>query len=413
MVTQRRSVFAASSVMLGLLALVMSCDKVPLLAPTGSKITLLPETNSVSLNSQAQIVATVFENGVATQGGNGSGVTTGSVSGSGTPVQNGTVVTFTTSLGTIQPSNADTRNGQAVVTFLSGGTSGTATITAYSGGTSATIQLNVGTAAAKTVNVSASPQTLGAAGGNATVVATVTDAGGGPIGGVPVTFATDHGSVNPSTINTDSNGNATTILSTTATAKITATAGTVTSTAATVTVNARALSGFTTNASSSTTAGTPVQFTVTPATGVNISNVHVDFGDFSAVDLGAISTATNTTHPYGSAGIFTASATASDASGIIGSLNTQVVVGALQVTLSPSPSPTATDTPTTFTVGGVSTAAIDHFLWTWDDGTPSFSTTAPQTTHSFSSRGTKTIRVDVFGVGGGLIGSATIQITVQ
>jgi hypothetical protein len=262
------------------------------------------------------------------------------------------------------------------------------------------------------VIVSASPQ-AGAGRRNATVVASGTDAGGGPIGGVPVAFSTDHGTVNPSTINTDSSGNATTILSTTATAKITATAGTVTSAASTVSVNPRGLSGFTSNASSLTTAGTPVQFTVTPSTGANVSNVHVDFGDFAALDFGAISTATSTTHPYGAAGIYTATATASDSSGNIGSLSTQVVVGALQVTLTASPSPTATDTPTTFQVGGVSTAAIDHFLWSWDDGTPSFSTTAPQTTHSFSGRGTKTIRVDVFGVGGGLIGSATIQITVQ
>lgn len=404
--------FAVCLVIAGLYGLVVSCSEVPLLAPTGSKISLLPEANSVSLNSQVQIVATVFENGVATQGGNGSGITTGNVSGSGTPVQNGTQVTFTTSIGSIQPSQAYTTNGQVTVTFVPGSTSGTATITAYSGGTSATITLPVGTAAVKTVILAVSPQTLGTAGGNANVVASVTDTGGAPIGGVPVTFTTDHGTVNPATINTDNNGNASTVLSTTATAKITATAGTVTSTAATVTVNSFAISAFTASPSA-TTAGTPVTFSVTPTTGVNISNVHVDFGDASAIDLGAIGSPTSTSHAYNAAGVYTATATATNSTGVVGQLSTQVIVGALQVTLTAIPSPTATDTPTTFTVSGTSTAAVDHFQWTWDDGTPSFATSAPQVTHSFSSRGTKNVQVDVFGVTGGKIGSATTQITVQ
>src|SRR5215831_8415582 len=117
------SVFA--SIILGLIALVASCSKMPLLAPTGSVITLLPEATSVSLNSQATIVATVIENGVATQGGNGSGTTTASRSGAGTPVQNGTQVTFTTTLGQIQPSEASTHNGQVQVSFITGNTPGT------------------------------------------------------------------------------------------------------------------------------------------------------------------------------------------------------------------------------------------------------------------------------------------------
>ena len=41
----------------------------PLLAPTGSVITLLPSTTTVSLNSEVDIVATVIENGQARQVG--------------------------------------------------------------------------------------------------------------------------------------------------------------------------------------------------------------------------------------------------------------------------------------------------------------------------------------------------------
>jgi hypothetical protein len=264
----------------------------------------------------------------------------------------------------------------------------------------------------KTVNLTANPQGLGTSGGATTLIANVTDDSGSPIGGVVVSFATDHGTITPSTIQTDANGNATAVLSTTATAKITATAGAVTSTAITVNVNPRGLSGFTASPSS-TTAGTPVTFSTTPTQGANLSNVHVDYGDGQAVDLGAISTLTPTSHAYLAAGIYTATATASDATGNTGSLATQVIVGSLPVTLTASPNPTATDTPTTFTVTGTSTAAVDHYQWTWDDGTPSFATSSPQTTHNFTSRGSKTVRVDVIGVGGGLLGSGQISMNVQ
>src|SRR5215471_7340534 len=128
MVAHCRQAIVLASVIVGLFALVASCSKMPLLAPTGTVITLLPEATSVSLNSQTTIVATVIENGVAT--GGGSGTTTASRTGAGTPVQNGTQVTFTTKLGQIQPSRASTHDGEVQVTFITGSSAGTATITA-------------------------------------------------------------------------------------------------------------------------------------------------------------------------------------------------------------------------------------------------------------------------------------------
>src|SRR5438270_1707582 len=98
MLTHGRAILALLAVPLFLAA----CDKVPLLAPTGSVITLLPETTTVSLNSKINIIATVIENGVAAASGSGSGATTTVTrTAAGTPVQNGTVVSFTTTLGTI------------------------------------------------------------------------------------------------------------------------------------------------------------------------------------------------------------------------------------------------------------------------------------------------------------------------
>jgi Bacterial Ig-like domain (group 1)/PKD domain len=405
MVTHRRAIAALLAVPLAFIA---ACDKVPLLAPTGSVISLFPQTTSVSLNSRVTIVATVIENGVAAAG---SGTTTTTRAASGTPVQNGTVVTFTTTLGRIEPSEARTHNGEVTVTLITDSASGTATITAFSGGASTSTTLKVGTAAAKTVTVTAVPQSLGANGGSVQVIATVTDDGGNPVGGVPVTFSTDKGAVSPSTVSTDANGNAAATLTTSGTSKVTATAGTVSGTT-TVNVSVRGLSGFQATPSA-TTAGTPVSFSVTPTTGANLSNVHVDYGDGDSQNLGSISVVTTVSHAYGASGTYTATATATDAGGDAGSLSTTVIVGSLQVTLSASSSNPLVNTPVTFTAGGLGSAVIHHFGWTLDDGTGPFTTAGPQFTHSFTSRGAKTVRVDVFDVNGRQIGTATTSVDVQ
>ena len=67
-----------------------SCDKVPLLAPTASVITVVSSRSVLPINGTAQIIATVIEQ-------------------SGTPTHNGTLVTFTTTLGTLDPREAMTQ----------------------------------------------------------------------------------------------------------------------------------------------------------------------------------------------------------------------------------------------------------------------------------------------------------------
>ena len=414
MVTHRTALLALLALPL---ALVAACDKMPLLAPTGSVITLLATTTTVSLNSEVTIIATVIENGQASGPagtGTGTGTTTTTRTGAGTPVQNGTLITFTTTIGRIEPSEARTHNGQVTVKLMTAGASGIATVTAYSGGASAQItNLKIGTAAAKTVSVTTTPQSLGVSGGTTQVVASVVDEGGSPLGGVPVTFSTDKGSISPSTVTTDNSGNATATLTTTATAKITAAVGTLTGTA-TVTVAARSLTSFTASPSA-TSAGVPITFTVTPASGANISNVHVDFGDGGSRNLGGISAASTVSYAYNSSGSYTATATATDGTSETGSLSTNVIVGSLPVTLSASPNPGTVNSPVTFTVNGVGSAQVDHYEWTLDDppGTPVQVTSSPQLPWTFRSKGIKNVRVDVFGVGGGKIGTASLTMDIQ
>src|SRR5262249_54834697 len=174
-------------------AVVFACDKVPLLAPTGTVITLLPVTTTVSLNSEVDIIATVIENGTTSTTGGGTTATPTSRAGAGTPVQNGTVITFTTTLGRIEPSDARTHNGQVTVKLITGGASGTANVTAFSGGASASVPLKVGAAGVGRITVTTNPQTLAASGGTAAGFATVTDVDGGVGSGWPVARSTPQG----------------------------------------------------------------------------------------------------------------------------------------------------------------------------------------------------------------------------
>src|SRR5204862_5331897 len=109
---------AAVSLAAAIFLSVDACQRVPLLAPSGSSIQLTASTNVLPVNGTTTVIAQVLEP-------------------AGTPPHSGTHVTFTTSLGTVQPAEAETDiGGRAIATFLAGNNNGTATITALSGGAS-------------------------------------------------------------------------------------------------------------------------------------------------------------------------------------------------------------------------------------------------------------------------------------
>jgi hypothetical protein len=130
------SLFVISSFVLA----ASGCEDVWLTAPSGSAITLFSNSDTIAVNGSAEITAIVIE------GGQSSDSATAITPGVGTPVHNGTVVSFSTNLGTIDPVDAKTSNGgRAIVRFTSDGRSGTATIRAVSGPASQTVQITVGT----------------------------------------------------------------------------------------------------------------------------------------------------------------------------------------------------------------------------------------------------------------------------
>jgi len=231
----RIATVGALSGVIGLLFQVAAC--VPLTAPSGTVITLLPHTNILPVDGSADITAVVIENGstgVASGTGTGTGTTTGTptstaasvtVSGAaaGQVVHDGTTVYFTTTLGRIEPSEATTTNGQVTVKLIGDGRSGVATVTAYSGAAMKTISVTVGSTAAARISVAASPQSLAPTGGTTTITATVQDNQGIAVPGVAVTFATTAGTISASSVSTDANGKATTTLNTNVPATVTAT----------------------------------------------------------------------------------------------------------------------------------------------------------------------------------------------
>lgn len=398
---------------IGVVPLAPACDKVPLLAPTGTVISIFPSSTTVALNSEIELVATVIENGtVAPDAGTGNGTGTGSSSssGAGTPVHNGTVVTFTTTLGRIEPREARTNNGQVRVKFIADGQSGTAVITAYSGGASGRLtNLLVGTAAAGRITVTAVNQSLPAAGGATEVTARVENQGGSPVPGVPVTFSTNAGSVNPSTAVTDANGIARTTLTTSTAATVTATAGSQTGNVQ-VGVTASLGLGMTVSPNPAS-AGVPTTFTI--AAGSLARDAVINFGDGTPPQaLGNISGNTTVSHVYSAPGNYSATISATDAGGGRQTSTASVIVGALSVSVTPSSTNPTTGTAVTFTANtGGTNVPVSRYVWTFDDGTTQ-ETTGNSITRTFTSRGTKTVRVDVIGVDGRQVGTATTQINV-
>jgi PKD repeat protein len=132
-----------------LLVALTSCTRVPLTAPTKSTISLYASGATVPINGSVDVIANIIEE-------------------AGTPVHNGTLVTFTTTLGHLEPASAGTVNGQATVKLVADGVAGTATVSAFSGGATAagsgttggagaaTLQIPIGTAAVS-VTLTATP----------------------------------------------------------------------------------------------------------------------------------------------------------------------------------------------------------------------------------------------------------------
>jgi hypothetical protein len=358
-------------VALGVLAVAtIGCQRVALLAPAGSTITITPLTTTLPLNGTTSLIAHVIEP-------------------AGTPPQRGTLLSFTTSLGSIEPIEAETDSGgRVLVTFKAGALSGTATIIALSGGvttgSTGAVKIAIGASAASTLAVSATPANL-SGGGQSTIAALVTDSGGAPLPSVPVTFSTDFGSVSPAVVTTDANGVASTLLTTNRTAKVTATAGTSSTNGTTttpaptgsVTVSVEPLPTASISASANPQVNVPVTFTITANPGAgstaSIQNVTVNFGEGGDRSLGAASGTTTHQYVYSTPGSKTARVTVTDSNGArtpastIVFVQTQAPIVSLTYTSSTPAPGTATFVNFTATVTPSNTS-VAQYVWNFGDG---------------------------------------------
>lgn len=377
---------AVAAVALTALVAGAACDKVPLLAPTNSSISLVASTTVVPTNGTTQVIAVVIES-------------------AGTPVHNGTVVTFTSSLGNIEPREARTTNGQAVATFSSGSQSGTAKIGAFSGGSKAEeVEILVGAAAAGAVSVRATPAIVPSTGGTTEIIATVVDTGGSPLRGAPVTFSTTFGTLSQGTSLSDANGEARTQLTTNAEAKVTARVGGGSSApTAEITVQARSVPAVTITAGTNNTGevGIPVVFTLEPpaATAGNaIREAIINFGDGTVRNIGQLLARTTVAYTYSRAGTYTVTVTATDVLNFTATSSVAVTINeaaTVPVTILATPGTGGIvnfQASVTGTIGG---GSIRFYEWDFGDGSPGVTTTGPSTSHRYTAAGNYVVTLRV------------------
>lgn len=407
----RKTVFVLVTLVAGLLVS-SACEKVPLLAPSLTTITLSAASTIVQTNGSTEIRATLLEQ-------------------SGTPVQNGTTVTFSTTLGTIEPREARTLNGTATVRFVATGQSGEAEIRAASGGAkpadtaNPSIKIKVGAAAASRIQLNASPNRVGASGGTATITATVSDTSGNPLAEVPVTFSSDAGTLSSSVATTSSTGVAQVTLSTNRRATVTATTGATTGTAAvsgTVVVNVTSLQTLTIAViTPSPVEDQPVVFTITVGSASDttdpLQSVVVNFGDGTSISLGGLTAGvTSASHVYSSDGSYTVTATGTGFSGDTTSASAIVTViprPPITLTLSANPTSAAVAANITFTVTAPTTGTLARnvTLNFGDGSTVSLGaiTASNSVVHAYAAAGTYTVRATATDTLGG---SSTVSTQV-
>ncbi len=368
-------------------ATLAGCDKVPLLAPTNTTIRLTAGLGVLPVAGSTEVTAIVIE-------------------AAGTPVQNGTVVTFTSSLGTVEPREGRTSNGQVTVRYIAGSQSGTAKIGAFSGGSkSEDLDILVGAAAAGALSLRADPTAfVPATGGTTDIVATVLDTGGNALRGAPVRFTTNFGQLSQSTALTNEAGEARTQLTTNVTAEVTARIGAgTTAPEGKVTITARDLPSVTidvTNpfATSGAEVGQPVNIKLTPAANAGIRSARVDFGDGNSATLGAINAITTLAHTYTRTGSFTITVTLTDAVGFVGTSSVVVTVTErstvpIQIVVQ-SQSQLVVTFNASITAGGTVSGSIRTYEWDFGDGETLVST-GPNTAHRYRSAGNYVVTVRV------------------
>ena len=150
---------------------IASCQQAILTAPNGATLNLVANPTFIPASSGVSIVSALV------------------IEPAGTPVADGTVVQFFTTLGVIDE-QGKTNDGVARVNLVADSRSGTAQVTAFSGAatSSAAVEVTIGSALPERMVMTAEPIRI-VSEPSARIIANVFDANGNPTVNVPVVFS--------------------------------------------------------------------------------------------------------------------------------------------------------------------------------------------------------------------------------
>lgn len=153
-----------------------ACDKASPVAPAGTVLSVTANPTQIPANGASQVRVVALR-------------------ANGTPVNPGTQIRMSTSLGTIDPLVEVGEGGVAIGTLQGDGRIGTATVTASVGAeTTATVEVAVGRPAAN-ISLQASPAQVTENGGTVDLLAVVRDDTGEPLADAAVNFQTEVGTL--------------------------------------------------------------------------------------------------------------------------------------------------------------------------------------------------------------------------
>ncbi len=156
--------------------LLLGCDSTSPVAPPGTLLTISANPARITSDGTSEIR-------VVAQKPNG------------TPVNPGTAIRMSTTIGRIEPTVHANEQGEAIATLVGAGEFGEATVVASVGGDSmAEVIVQVGISAAS-ISLQTTPSSVSEEGGNLQLVALVRDDQGRPLPGAQVNFSTDIGTL--------------------------------------------------------------------------------------------------------------------------------------------------------------------------------------------------------------------------
>ncbi|HKI01508.1 MAG TPA: PKD domain-containing protein [Thermoanaerobaculia bacterium] len=328
--------FLASLLLLTSLLPSVGCDKASPVAPSGTILSVSASPARIGLTGQSTITVIGRKP-------------------DGNPLNDGTEIRLTASLGSIEPFVTVDRNGTATATFRADGRLGTARITAATGGSTgsggtgtggtgtggsssgtltASIDIQVGEVAGS-ILLQPTPTTLTSEGGPVSLLAIVLDASGQPLQNQGVNFSTELGTLRSrgATVTTNRRGEAVDTL--------TLSAADLANNTASVVVSARTIGGGAMGATAPLTASSTIRiqgdrpvasFSFTQGS----TELSVQFIDTSssqgAVTYswnfgdGSSSNQANPVHQYAAAGSYNVVLTVTDASGLTDTATARITV---------------------------------------------------------------------------------------